>query len=68
VYRECITRAIEEIQSNPDLEYPWAKTLQNECARRGIDLAERNAFEVSSELLFDKGFGSILKWEEKAND
>ena len=68
IYRECIARAIEEITIRPDLEYPWAKTLQNECARRGIDWLERNSLDVASELLFDKGFGNILKLEEKSDD
>ncbi len=68
IYRECIARAIEEITNRPDIEYPWAKTLQNECSRRGIDLLDRGPLDVASELLFDKGFGSILKWEEKSDD
>lgn len=68
IYRECIARAIEEITNRPDLEYPWAKTLQNECARRGIDWLDRNPLDVASELLFDKGFGNILKLEEKSDD
>jgi hypothetical protein len=68
IYRQCLARAIEEIQERPETEYAWAKTLQNECARRGIDWLERDSLDVASELLFDKGFGSILKLEEKSDD
>lgn len=68
IYRDCLARAIEEITYRPDIEYPWAKTLQNECSRRGIELIPGNSLEVASELLFDRGFGNILKWEEKSDD